>query len=88
MAFLSPCGHAVIYIFRILTCNITVYFAHVSDVLTIPVYLLIDGCALSVAIWEHNRIITAVAMTTWVLNLAACIHCVSVSRRTWIQLLN
>jgi hypothetical protein len=51
-----------------------------------PVYLLIEGCALSVAIWEHNKIVTTVAMTTWMLNLAACIHSVSVSQRTWIQL--
>lgn len=58
------------------------------DVLTMPVYLLIEDCALSVAIWEHNRIVTAIAMATWMVNLAACIYSVSVSQRTWIQLLN
>jgi hypothetical protein len=76
-------GRAVVLIFRILIRSSPVSSAHVSKCFSnVP---LIDGCALSVAVWERNRIVTTLATATWLANLAACLHCVFVSCRVWIH---
>lgn len=36
------------------------------------------------AIWEHNRIVTALAATMWLINFATCIYCMFIPWRTWI----
>ena len=36
---------------------------------------LTDGCPLSVAIWERNRIVIIIACGSWLANFASCIYC-------------
>ena len=36
---------------------------------------LTDSCPLSVAIWERNKIVIAIAACSWLSNLGTCIYC-------------